>query len=70
MVNRETSLLLTPQNTLYAIKRLPVVVLEDEEVQRDIETRPLTLLKLITGDAWVEAQGQKMAVPQVSAGSS
>jgi len=40
---------------------------EDEEVQRDIEIMPYKIVKADNGDAWVEARGQKMAAPQVSA---
>ncbi|MFA0707161.1 molecular chaperone DnaK [Vibrio sp. 10N.222.48.A3] len=56
-----------PQNTLFAIKRLIGRRFEDEEVQRDIEIMPFNIVKADNGDAWVEAQGQKMAAPQVSA---
>ena len=56
-----------PTNTLFAIKRLIGRRFEDEEVQRDIEIMPYKIVKADNGDAWVEAQGQKMAAPQVSA---
>ncbi|WP_023603387.1 molecular chaperone DnaK [Aliivibrio logei] len=56
-----------PQNTLFAIKRLIGRRFEDEEVQRDIEIMPYKIVKADNGDAWVEARGQKMAAPQVSA---
>ena len=56
-----------PENTLFAIKRLIGRRFEDEEVQRDIEIMPFNIVKADNGDAWVEAQGQKMAAPQVSA---
>ncbi|WP_339387801.1 molecular chaperone DnaK [Vibrio caribbeanicus] len=56
-----------PTNTLFAIKRLIGRRFEDEEVQRDIEIMPYKIVKADNGDAWVEAQGQQMAAPQVSA---
>ncbi|WP_019616128.1 molecular chaperone DnaK [Psychromonas ossibalaenae] len=56
-----------PQNTLFAIKRLIGRRHEDEEVQRDIKIMPYNIVKADNGDAWVEAQGNKMAPPQISA---
>ncbi|MFH0262764.1 molecular chaperone DnaK [Vibrio barjaei] len=56
-----------PENTLFAIKRLIGRRFEDEEVQRDIEIMPYKIVKADNGDAWVEAKGQQMAAPQVSA---
>lgn len=56
-----------PENTLFAIKRLIGRRYEDEEVQRDISIMPYKIVKADNGDAWVEAKGQKMAAPQVSA---
>jgi len=56
-----------PQNTLFAIKRLIGRRYEDEEVQRDIKIMPYKIVKADNGDAWVEAQGNKMAPPQISA---
>ncbi|MGF1725367.1 molecular chaperone DnaK [Photobacterium nomapromontoriensis] len=56
-----------PTNTLFAIKRLIGRRFDDEDVQRDIEIMPFNIVKADNGDAWVEAKGQKMAAPQVSA---
>ncbi|HIF9105997.1 TPA: molecular chaperone DnaK [Photobacterium damselae] len=56
-----------PENTLFAIKRLIGRRFEDEEVQRDISIMPYKIVKADNGDAWVEAKGQRMAAPQVSA---
>ncbi len=56
-----------PENTLFAIKRLIGRRFEDEEVQRDIEIMPYKIVKADNGDAWVEAKGEKMAAPQISA---
>jgi len=56
-----------PQNTLFAIKRLIGRRYEDEEVQRDIKIMPYKIVKADNNDAWVEARGNKMAPPQISA---
>ncbi|MCP4992274.1 MAG: molecular chaperone DnaK [Gammaproteobacteria bacterium] len=56
-----------PQNTLFAIKRLIGRRFEDEVVQRDISMVPYNIVKADNGDAWVEANGKKMAAPEVSA---
>ncbi|TKB45075.1 molecular chaperone DnaK [Thalassotalea mangrovi] len=56
-----------PENTLFAIKRLIGRRYEDKEVQRDIDIMPFGIVKADNGDAWVEAKGEKMAPPQVSA---
>jgi len=56
-----------PQNTLFAIKRLIGRRFQDEVVQKDIEMVPYKLVKADNGDAWIEAQGKKMAPPEVSA---
>lgn len=56
-----------PENTLFAIKRLIGRRFEDKEVQRDIDIMPYKIVKADNGDAWVEAKGDKMAPPQVSA---
>ncbi|REL36240.1 molecular chaperone DnaK [Thalassotalea euphylliae] len=56
-----------PENTLFAIKRLIGRRFEDKEVQRDIDIMPFGIKKADNGDAWVEAKGEKVAPPQVSA---
>ena len=56
-----------PKNTLFAIKRLIGRRFEDEVVQRDIKMVPYKIVKADNGDAWVEANGKKMAPPEVSA---
>ena len=55
------------KNTLYAVKRLIGRRFEEKEVQKDINMMPFKIVKADNGDAWVEARGQKMAPPQVSA---
>ncbi|WP_207882698.1 molecular chaperone DnaK [Pseudomonas sp. 30_B] len=56
-----------PKNTLYAVKRLIGRRFEEDVVQKDIKMVPYAIVKADNGDAWVEAKGQKMAPPQVSA---
>jgi len=56
-----------PQNTLYAVKRLIGRRFEEEAVQKDIKLMPYKIVKADNGDAWVEANGKKMAPPEVSA---
>ncbi len=56
-----------PTNTLFAIKRLIGRRFKDKEVQRDIDIMPFKIVEADNGDAWVEAKGQKMAAPQISA---
>ncbi len=56
-----------PHNTLFAIKRLIGRKFDDDVVQRDIEMVPYKIVKADNGDAWVEANGKKMAPPEVSA---
>ena len=56
-----------PRNTLYAVKRLIGRKFEDEVVQRDRSMVPYAIVKADNGDAWVEANGKKMAPPEISA---
>ncbi len=56
-----------PANTIYAVKRLIGRTYDEEAVQKDIELVSYKIIKADNGDAWVEAQGQKMAPPEVSA---
>ncbi|OZI30920.1 molecular chaperone DnaK [Bordetella genomosp. 10] len=56
-----------PKNTLYAVKRLIGRKFDEKAVQKDIHLMPYKITKADNGDAWVEAQGKKIAPPQVSA---
>ena len=56
-----------PKNTLYAVKRLIGRSFDEEAVQKDIDLMPYSIIKAENGDAWVEANGEKLAPPQISA---
>src|SRR5690606_3511062 len=56
-----------PANTIFAVKRLIGRKFTEKAVQTDIEHVPYTIVAADNGDAWVEAQGKKMAPQQVSA---
>ena len=56
-----------PTNTLFAVKRLIGRKFDDDVVQRDINMVSYTIAKADNGDAWVEANGKKMAPPEISA---
>jgi molecular chaperone DnaK len=55
------------QNTLHAVKRLIGRRFDEPIVQKDIGMVPYKIVKADNGDAWVEAQGKKMAPPEISA---
>lgn len=56
-----------PTNTLFAVKRLIGRTYNEKAVQKDIKLVPYKIVKADNGDAWVEANGKKMASPEVSA---
>jgi molecular chaperone DnaK len=56
-----------PQNTLFAVKRLIGRKFDDTVVQKDIHMVSYKIVKAENGDAWVEAQGEKKAPPEISA---
>jgi len=56
-----------PKNTLFAVKRLIGRKFSDAVVKRDVEISPFKIVGADNGDAWVEANGKKMAPPEVSA---
>ena len=56
-----------PKNTIYASKRLIGRKFKEEAVQKDINLMPYKIVEADNGDAWIEANGERMAPPQVSA---
>ena len=56
-----------PKNTIYAAKRLIGRKFKEEAVQKDINLMPFKITEAGNGDAWVEANGQELAPPQISA---
>ncbi len=56
-----------PENTLFAVKRLIGRRFDDDVVQKDIDMVPYKIVKADNGDAWVEANGKKMAPPEIAA---
>ena len=56
-----------PANTLFAVKRLIGRKFGDSVVQRDLSMVPYKIVQAQNGDAWVQASGDQLAPPQVSA---
>ena len=56
-----------PQNTFHAVKRLIGRRYDDTVVQKDIPLETYEIVRAENGDAWLEAQGKKMAPQEISA---
>ena len=56
-----------PKNTIYAAKRLIGRKFKEQAVQKDIDLMPYKIIEASNGDAWVSANGQELAPPQISA---
>ena len=57
----------TPENTIFAVKRLIGRNFNDASVKKDVETSPFKIINSEKGDAWIEAKGQKYSPSQISA---
>ena len=58
---------MNPKDTLYAIKRLIGRKFDEDAVKQDQDIVPYKIVKADNGDAWVEAKGNKISPPEVSA---
>jgi molecular chaperone DnaK len=56
-----------PKNTIYAAKRLIGRKFKEEAVQKDIDLMPYEIMEAKNGDAWIRANDQELAPPQISA---
>ena len=56
-----------PKNTIYASKRLIGRKFKEEAVQKDINLMPYEIMEAKNGDAWIRANDQELAPPQISA---
>ncbi len=56
-----------PENTLFAIKRLIGRKYDTEQVKKDKEISPFSIIQAENGDAWVEARGKQYSPQEISA---
>lgn len=56
-----------PKQTFYAVKRLIGRRFDDPVVAKDKDIVPYSIVRADNGDAWLQAEGEKLAPPQISA---
>jgi molecular chaperone DnaK len=56
-----------PENTVYATKRLIGRRFNDDATKKDMNHLPYKIVEAKSGDAWVEAQGEKYSPSQIGA---
>ena len=65
--NAKRQAVTNPNNTVFAVKRLIGRKYKDDVVQKDIKMVPYAIVQAANGDAWIEANDEKLAPPQISA---
>jgi molecular chaperone DnaK len=55
------------KNTIYAAKRLIGRKFKEDAVQKDIDMMPFKIVEAKNGDAWINANNEDLAPPQISA---
>ena len=65
--NAKRQAVTNPNNTVFAVKRLIGRKYKDDVVQKDIKMVPYAITQAANGDAWIEANDEKLAPPQISA---
>ncbi len=65
--NAKRQAVTNPSNTVFAVKRLIGRKYKDNVVQKDIKMVPYDIVEATNGDAWIAANDEKLAPPQISA---
>ena len=65
--NAKRQAVTNPSNTVFAVKRLIGRKYKDDVVQKDIKMVPYDIVEATNGDAWIAANDEKLAPPQISA---
>ena len=65
--NAKRQAVTNPSNTVFAVKRLIGRKYKDNVVQKDIKMVPYDIVEAANGDAWIAANDEKLAPPQISA---
>ena len=65
--NAKRQAVTNPSNTVFAVKRLIGRKYKDDVVQKDIKMVPYDIVEATNGDAWIAANDDKLAPPQISA---